>query len=127
MPIVETPLHGALFIYYGLVGNNNTPGSPVYRSDNPWQKAKAFLDQLSAPGNALAATLGITGVQGFEGTDRGGSIRLVVTNGAHPLPRVGQELVDRLAAAVGNTRPGDRFAAIVPNGPFLCEHAIEVT
>jgi hypothetical protein len=69
---------------WGLIGGNQ-PASRPYRSDNPWQKLKAIMDDgtdLVFTTNGIGAPLAI---------DRGGSVWRM---GVDPLPPSGLSLDD---------------------------------
>jgi hypothetical protein len=111
MPItVGTPLP-ALTIYYKLVGNNNNTNPNAYRVHNPWEVAKAWIEDLpnTRPGLvALVTTL-----------DKSVFHVVVATGQADEV--LARQLLGDLALAIRPTAVGDRIVAIVADQGHLKE------
>ena len=111
MPITTKPPVAGFTLYYSLVGNNNTPGSADYRSNNPWQAAKKFCAGL-----ASSHSSSVTNVASLDD-----SVFQVTLAASVNASAVANTILNDLAKAIAPAAAGDKLVAVVPNGSLLEE------
>lgn len=116
MPITPGPAIVGFTLYYALAGNNNKTNLAGYRSNNPWQSAKAFCHDLPTSHPNLVAHVTTLDDSVYQVTLAGGAL-----SGTATLKAIATSILNDLANRIAPAVNGDKLVAVIPDQGTLVE------
>lgn len=110
MPIAASSPEPAFVFYYNLIGNANNPAHDQYRSNNPWQIATKFCDELvqKVPGVVSVAT-------------HDDSVYFVRVVQESVIEAVATAVLNLFDIVIAPSHPDDIVVAVIPKNGMMVE------